>query len=148
MMTTSWWSFVESWEGMTEMPTLDAVSRAITDENLDDLTTTAWYGGINYWAASCVIPALGMGWWFDLYDHEDGAVEENDADRFRLNGKMLKRAFWQILEGEIQVARYIQEYFLRAWLERDDEGIDMGHIDAEAADVWVQVAAFGRVIYG
>lgn len=129
------------------MPTLDAVSRAITDENLTDLRVTAWYGAIGYWAWEVEKPDASV--WFDIYEHEDHTREERSANRYKVTGKMLKVAFLTVLEDNtLDLAGYIRNYFRRAWDERDDDGIDMTHIDAEAADVWVQVAVFGKIIYG
>jgi len=119
----------------------------ITDENLSDLRTTAWYGGIDYWAGDPRSEAP-EGTILSLRD----LMGERD---YFLNHKNLVDAFVAITHtnttksgGSSLMASYIFEYFMGAWNDRTDEGIDMGYIDADAADVWVQIACFGEIVYG
>ena len=55
----------------------------------------------------------------------------------------LQSAFNDILAGYGDIAHYIRTYFFQAAAEND-----WGYIDEEAADVWLQMAAFGRIVFG
>ena len=116
----------------------------ITDENLSDLRTTAWYGGITYWATDPVSEAP-EGTIISLRT-EDYDVVPLD---FHLSAAALGEAFSRIISRQTRIADWLHEYFIEAWENRDPkEGLDMGFIDAVAADAWVQVACFGSVVYG
>lgn len=117
----------------------------ITDENLDDLATTAWYGGITYWAGGAPADHPASGARFVLVDREGG-----DGKVYEVTDHELRRAFMELADvDQKHVNDTIHGYFLSAVRDRTPEdGIEMGSIDAEAADVWVQVAAFGEVVYG
>ena len=68
---------------------------------------------------------------------------------FHLTAVTLGEAFARIISRQTRIADWLHEYFMGAWENRDPkEGLDMGCIDATAADAWVQVACFGSVVYG
>lgn len=111
----------------------------VSDEDIDDIMSAALDGGITYWCrrAEVVGEYLGeyasdqisRGGTLKLYDIEDGTVSELTLDKF-LNG-------------------------LRLWIENErtfeltDAGrLDVGHIDALAADAIIQYALFNDVIFG
>lgn len=124
------------------------VDKFFTDDNLDDLETTAWYGGINYWASADEHAAITMHEPFHILDRED----DGDLDGctvHTITRAALVNAFVDIVNGDVPLAQYIRDYFHHAWDQRTpDDGIEMGEIDSDAADVWVQVALFGKVVYG
>lgn len=120
------------------------VPTTITDQNFEDLVTTAWYGAITYWATDPVS------------EEPEGAIislhvmdDDDEPNDYHLTADDLAAAFVKILTKEVQIANWVHEYFKSAWDERTpDEGLEMGDIDAMAADVWVQVACFGKIVYG
>lgn len=111
--------------------------------------TTAVEGGINYWASDIQYTkrVAGIGVTPDLerfYDNllgirfkVEGAdvLEEHQGRTFRVSVKALQRA----------ADRIIHEHLIRGDLAN---GIINDDIDADAADCIVQVAAFGKLIYG
>jgi len=115
------------------------INFVVSDEDIDDIMSAALDGGITYWCrrAEVVGEYLGeyaseqisRGGTLRLYDVEDGTVSELTLDKF-LNG-------------------------LRLWIENErtfeltDAGrLDVGHIDAIAADTIIQYALFNDVIFG
>lgn len=115
------------------------INFVVSDEDIDDIMSAALDGGITYWCkrAEVVGEYLGeyaseqisRGGMLKLYDIEDGTVSELTLDKF-LNG-------------------------LRLWIESErtfeftDAGrLDVGQIDALAADVIIQYALFNDVVFG
>jgi hypothetical protein len=127
---------------------MSKVTDALTDENVQDIIDTASYGGITYWAGQ---PTDAE---FDAKP-EDKAwtiVEVDDFERTAhyLDAAQIRQSFEKLLDfNQELVNQQIHGYLLSAWMDRTDkDGIDTGHIDADAADVIVQVACFGEVVYG
>lgn len=120
------------------------IPATITDENLEDLATTAWYGAITYWATDPVSEAPeGTIISLRVEDYDDEPLD------FHLSAEVLVAAFAKIISKEAPIGDWVYAYFKSAWDERTpDEGLEMGNIDAVAADVWVQVACFGTIVYG
>lgn len=120
-------------------------TRNITAENVEDIMTTAAYGGITYWAIEpnekefADAPA-------GTHTIVDGEAEGSGVHY--LTPAKIKQAVVEIAEGK-HTADYIRDYVRSAfdgWTRED--GIDCGDIDSSAADCIVQVACFGEVIYG
>ena len=115
------------------------ITFVVTDEDIDDIMSAALDGGITYWCnrAEVVDEYLGeyaseqisRGGTLKLYDIEDGTVSELTLDKF-LNGLRL----W--IENE------------RAFEMTDAGRLDVGNIDALAADAIIQYALFNDVVYG
>jgi hypothetical protein len=119
-------------------------TRNITAENVDDVMEIAAYGGITYWATD---PSEK-----DFADTHDGSAhvikEEDGGKVFRLTPTMIRQAIVEVAEGKHTndtIRDYVRQAF-EDWSEED--GIDCGEIDADAADCIVQVACFGKVVYG
>jgi hypothetical protein len=118
----------------------------VTDENVEDIMDTAAYGGITYWATNppeAVLEALPDG----VHLIQDG---EDDDKRYRLTTEQVRQAVLRVARNEPRVVNstiqgYVQAAFAN-WTEED--GIDCGDIDADAADCIVQVACFGEITYG
>lgn len=115
----------------------------LTDQNMLDILDTAGYG-IAYWASKATVDKEARTytvWWYDGDDYPASQVVTFDE---------LTEAFNKLLMNDEPrlVGSYVHKYFLYAYADRDVNGIDAGHIDAEAADVLVQVAMFGEVIFG
>lgn len=116
----------------------------ITDQNIQDIVDTAEYGGITYWADSSTeeqwakAPEGTIG---IVIEQETGEVKEFTADQIR-------KAVVEIAEGK-HTNDTIKGYVVAAFEDwTADDGIDCGHIDADAADAIIQVACFGSVVYG
>lgn len=123
-------------------------TRNITDENVDDIMTTAAYGAITYWAEE---PTQAD---FDAAKPDQHVIRVNDEDdydgpqTFWLTPAKIRQAIVEVAEGRHTndtIAGYVRQAF-RDWTAED--GIDTGDIDADAADCIVQVACFGEVVYG
>lgn len=109
-----------------------------TDEALQDIMSTAMYGGINYWALiersdTPLLDRLVNGG--DIVIHDCETFEET----WTLNRDNLEQA----LTREIQSGRIP--------LVKNDEGEtvpDISGIDADAADRLIQLAAIGEITFG
>ena len=60
----------------------------------------------------------------------------------------LIKAIKKILNKEISLCDDIDGYFRQAFTLDKDKENDMSYIDAEAADCILQVAFFGKIVYG
>lgn len=113
----------------------------VTQEDIDDIMVCALEGGINYWCSSAEViedeyygeyasDQISRGGSLRLYDSEDDEEYTLTLDKF--------------LKG-IQLA--IKDGYGNDWLG-DDARLDLMSIDGEAADVIVQMALFGEVVFG
>lgn len=120
--------------------------RVLTDQNITDCMDAAGYG-IGYWARRATLDAEAKT--YTVWPIEDPFDERNDGQPYVATYKQLSDAYYKLLSVEQEfVNREIHGYFLHSYADRDVDGIEGGHIDATAADVWVQVALFGEVIFG
>ncbi|MGW8630584.1 hypothetical protein [Streptomyces sp. NPDC055793] len=127
----------------------------ITDENVQDIVDTAAFGGITYWATEPnaeEFAGLPEGKAFTIVEGVDDypfGGREVDAVHY-LSKDDIRLAFCKLLDpGQEYVNDEINGYILDAWRDRTEkDGIDAGHIDADAADAIVQVACFDELRYG
>lgn len=116
-------------------------SLIVTEEDIDDIMTSALEGGITYWCnkaevvgdylgeyASEQIARGGKLW---LYDIEEGGYYELTLEK--------------LLKG-IKLAHLGRYYSNYCWC--NGLKLDTCQIDAEVADVIIQLALFDEVIYG
>lgn len=113
----------------------------LTQEDVDDILTTAFEGGINYWCneAEVVDEYLGeyaseqisRGGKIKLYDDEGDDVYELDIEKF-MQGFML----------------WIECGYDEYGAIKSDGSVDCCEIDAEMADMIIQLALFGEIVYG
>lgn len=121
----------------------------LTDENIDDMIETAQYGGISYWAGEAEPDVRAAEFLANPRVVMVFRDSEGGGDVIGLTYADLRKAYFDLLSLDQRfVNKTIHGYFIDSWRERDEDGIEMGNIDADAADVWVQVAAFGEVVYG
>ena len=117
-----------------------AFSFVVSDEDIDDIMSAALDGGITYWCGRAEVVGeylgeyaseqISRGGTLKLYDIEDPKpVYELTLDKF-LNGLRL----W--LENE------------RAFALTEAGRLDVGQIDAAAADTIIQYALFCDIVYG
>ncbi|USH45910.1 hypothetical protein SEA_VIEENROSE_75 [Streptomyces phage VieEnRose] len=128
--------------------------KLVTDENVRDIVETAAYGGITYWATEPTDEEFA-----GLPDDKEFTIVEGvddypfggrDVDEvFYLSVEDIRQAYGRLLDlDQKYVNREIHGYILDSWRDRDGDGIDCGHIDADAADAIVQVACFDELRYG
>lgn len=113
----------------------------VTQDDIDDIMCTALEGGICYWCCRAEVVGdylgefaseqIARGGTLKLYDSEEDEVYWLNLDKL-LNG--IKLAY----EGN-----YYSDY---DWC--DGAELDCCQIDAEVADVIIQLALFNDVIYG
>ena len=111
----------------------------VSGEDIDDIMSAALDGGIAYWCGRAEVVGeylgeyaseqISRGGTLKLYDIEDGSVSELTLDKF-LNGLRL----WIENERAFELTRAGQ--------------LDVGQIDAPAADTILQYALFNDVIFG
>ena len=111
----------------------------VSGEDIDDIISAALDGGITYWCGRAEVVGeylgeyaseqISRGGTLKLYDIEDGSVSELTLDKF-LNGLRL----WIENERAFELTRAGQ--------------LDVGQIDAPAADTILQYALFNDVIFG
>lgn len=117
-----------------------AFSFVVSDEDIDDIMSAALDGGITYWCGRAEVVGeylgeyaseqISRGGTLKLYDIEDPkTVYELTLDKF-LNGLRL----W--IENE------------RAFALTEAGRLDVGQIDAAAADTIIQYALFCDIVYG
>lgn len=115
------------------------INFVVSDEDSDDIMSAALDGGITYWCCKAEVigeylgeyasEQIARGGSLKLYDMEDDTVSELTLDKF-LNGLRL----W--IENE------------RAFVLTNAGRLDVGQIDALAADAIIQYALFNDVVYG
>ena len=113
----------------------------VTQQDIDDIITTAFEGGINYWCdrahvmngdnEHCASEQVSRGAAVILYD------SEGDEKHVLTVGKFM-RGLAKAIEGN--------NYSSYEWFNEDS--IDTCNVDAEVADVIIQLALFGEVVYG
>jgi len=114
----------------------------VSDQNVEDMVDTAGYG-IGYWVRSAVVDDEAQTYTLRLHEEENGKAV------YVLTWDDLRKAYAALVDLDQRfVNREIHGYFLDSYRNRDADGIDGGYIDATAADVLVQVAAFGEVVFG
>lgn len=103
---------------------------------LTDILVTAVEGGINYWAI------------VEGYQHSGEPADRKVVVRHpegvaQVTLRDIVLAVRKIINKRVPVTPYIRDILVEA-----DKTLDAGDIDAEVADVVVQVAAFGKIVYG
>ncbi|WJN63249.1 hypothetical protein [Streptomyces phage phiScoe45] len=135
---------------------MSTVTEIVTDENVQDIIETASYGGITYWATEptqAEFDALPEGKEYTIVEGTGpdpffGGEREVEGVHY-LSKDDIRKAYSALLSLDQKfVNREIHGYIIDSYRDRDADGIDCGHIDATAADVIVQVAIFGEVVYG
>jgi len=105
-------------------------TKNITEYHLD-IIDTAFAGGINYWA-----------------DIRGNKIKEYDDDGpigewITVTPELVEKGIKRVKEQSFQVRKDILMAILIA-----DHNTDAGEIDIESADVIIQAAVFGEIVYG
>lgn len=120
----------------------------ISDESLDCLIEMAGYG-IAYWASEATQDDEART--YTIIENEEG---ENEVHVIPFD--KIKEAFWRVANPGAKIKGLNQNHTVKTYalnaikdgLEEGNGDIDAGHIDADLADIVIQVAAFGEVVYG
>lgn len=115
----------------------------LTQEDIDDIMCSALEGGICYWCTRAeVVEDKYYGEYASEQISRSGSLKlydaEDDAEHILTIDKLIKGFSLACKKG------YGETY---SWYT-DDGKIDTGMIDAEAADIIIQFALFGDIIYG
>ena len=111
------------------------------DEFINDIAETALYGGIGYWAQASKVGEWG--------NREQCRIVEFDEDTGAPQG-----GGWNLLRAIRSGLAIAAEpsVSMNPTIRRDivmsNRANDGGGIDADAADVIVQLGCFGRIVYG
>ena len=121
------------------------VNVTITDEDIDDIMSSALFGGISYWCSGIEVVGgylgnfaseqIGLGGKIKFFVEEP--FDDNETECYTLDKEM-------ILKG---LGKYISEYGGCVWRDRSYK-LDEWVIDSALADTVVQLALFGEVVYG
>jgi hypothetical protein len=105
----------------------------ISDEFIGDVIDTAGYG-IGYWVETAV--------W-----DEDGKTytitEQETADEFVITYRRIAKSIEELIAGKSNVRDSIIDNLRKAVTEDDGS-----YVDADVADVVIQYAIFGEMVYG
>lgn len=113
----------------------------VTQEDIDDIMCSALEGGITYWCNEAEVVGKYLGEWAHEQISRGGTLILHDAesdDKWELNRDNLLKGIAQAYEGN-----WFMEY---GWC--DGNVIDTCQVDAEVADVIVQLALFGEIVFG
>ena len=103
------------------------MSAVLTREGFEELCELAGYG-IGYWADNAQVEP-------DCYT----VVEQEDGERFEIPRVRVEQVLSQLAAGQHDV---------RADIRAAAVSGDLAEWDVEVADVLIQLAAFGEVVYG
>lgn len=113
----------------------------VTDEDIDDIMTTALEGGITYWCNKAEVEGKYLGEYASEQIARGGTLKLYPADEDKTYTLTLEK----LLKGIEQAIE--EEYFLSyEWW--GVSGIDTMNVDADVADVIIQLALFGTIVYG
>ena len=116
----------------------------ITQEDVDDIMATALEGGITYWCCEAEVVGeylgkyasdqISRGGILKLYDNEEDEVYELTLEKFK-KGVMMYLSDPQAPYNIIDI-------------DKGDYTLDCGMVDGDVADMIVQYALFGEVMFG
>lgn len=137
---------------MSLAPTKKRLLEILPDEHVKELVNVV-DGAIDYW----LLPDPDL----DKDALPEGAVfaglavetetETEPADKVVITLEQIREAYGKLLDlDQPWVHDTIHGYIIDSYRHRDKETqlIDLGEIDGDAYDVIMQVAAFGKTIYG
>ncbi|MFN8758834.1 MAG: hypothetical protein ACK5XA_08500 [Tagaea sp.] len=119
------------------MPITITVSHTVSDQTIRDIKTTAAEGGIDYWSE------------IEKYDFDAGVLKVITDDPIEGDGDKVYDVTDDVIK--LGIERALAESKGRDWESAIRRGVaadDAGEIDAEAADVIVQLGLFGEIVYG
>jgi len=123
------------------------ITKELTDAVLADILSTAYEGGIGYWAQSRnVVRTEGEDWHYvsmELLEEDDGEWDWDSelARPLKLNYGAVAKGIVRIMSGKIKLRSDLLQQVQSALTDNPD-------IDSEAADCIVQAGLLGEIRYG
>lgn len=115
-----------------------AVRIRISDRTVDDIMVTALEGGISYWCGAARVVGRRLG--------------ADASEQISRGGTLMLYDAESSDKWELTLDKFLQG--VRRWVENDDgigalvDGeLDASEVDANAADVIVQYALFGQLVF-
>lgn len=132
--------------GPSPKPTTPATlggSEQMTDrqEFIEIIAETALYGGIGYWSQAQDVGPFGSRGNCTIREFDE-RTGEPCGEPINLIAA-IRAGLSKARDPEVQINDQI-----RGWIVAGDCTNDAGDIDADCADVIVQLGAFGRIVYG
>ena len=117
----------------------------VSNEDIDDIVSTALEGGIDYWCYKAEVVGEYLGEYASDQISRDGTLKLYDAesdDVWELDKPKLLDGISKAITNGI-----LLEY---EWAKFDNEIItlDTFQVDAEVADAIIQFALFGKLVFG
>ena len=109
----------------------------ITDTDIEDIMSSALEGGVNYWVERITRPDGKHG---EFWDQE--LTQGTGEITLYADGEPHRLTKYHFLTG---LTKYLENPKYDCFYQ---DGIDPGNIDAECADMIVQYALFGELVYG
>lgn len=113
----------------------------VTSQDINDIMCSALEGGICYWANKAEVVGKYLGEWAHEQISRGGSLILHDAesdDKWELNRENL-------LNG---IAKAYEDNWFTDYGWCDGKTIDTCQVDAEVADTIIQLALFGKVVFG
>lgn len=113
----------------------------LTQQDVDDIMVGALEGGINYWCREAEVVGDYLG--------------EYASDQISRGGKLILHDAESSDEWELDLEKFLNG--MKLWVQNGDDNygavqkdgaVDTCQIDAEMADLIVQYALFGEVVFG
>ena len=117
-------------------------------EFLSDIITTALEGGIGYWAESRAYhwTTKGTDTTAEIREQQAHQAEHDEPGKwFKLDNNVIAETLKSLRDPATKCPPHWRAALIGADFTNGAGGED---IDAEAADVIVQIALFGRIVYG
>lgn len=113
----------------------------VTQQDIDDIMVTALEGGINYWCDRVKVIGEYLGEYASEQIARDGLLLLYDAE----SNEEYQLSLGKFLNG---LQKAIEDHWFEdyEWYEGDE--LDPCNIDADVADVIIQLALFDDVIFG
>lgn len=113
----------------------------VTQQDIDDIMATALEGGINYWCDKATVVGEYLGEYASEQISRGGILMLHDAEEDYMYLLNIDNFF----EG---LQKAINDHWFENYEWYDDKELDTGNVDAEVADVIIQLAIFNDVIFG
>lgn len=126
---------------MKEFPISIVTVIKVTEEDVDDIMCSALEGGITYWCYKAEVVGEYLGEYASEQISRGGTLKLYDSEEDEVYELTLEK----LIKG-IKMAVEQSYYASYGWF--DGESIDTCQVDAEVADVIIQLALFDDVIYG
>lgn len=113
----------------------------VTDEDIDDIMSSALDGGITYWCNEAKVKGKRLGEYASEQISRGGTLLLHDAEE----DEVYELTKENLLKG---IKQAIEEGYFTQYEWWNSTGLDTGNVDAEVADIIVQLALFDAEVYG